>query len=95
MTLLSQVYRSVDWAEQGGKNRLDRWSGMLRVASRAETVGELIDNLCKRLGVGSVWGGDAMPDLIATCTPHADSLLDWVDRETVPVAMLAYQEARS
>lgn len=95
VTLLSQVYRSVDWREQGGKNRHERWSGMLRVATRAETVGELVDNLCKRLGVGSIWQGDDVPALIATCEPHADALLDWADRETVPVAMLAYQEARA
>lgn len=32
--------------------------------------------------------------LIAACEPHQAALLDLVDRETVPVAMLAYQAAK-
>lgn len=71
---------------------LDRWSGMLMVASRAETVGELINNLCKRLGVGAPRGD--ITALLAACEPHEAALLDLVDRETIPVAMLAYQAAK-
>jgi len=91
--LLASIYRAVDWRAQGGSSVQDRWSGMLMVASRAETVGELVNNLCKRLGVGSVWG-DTMPAQIAACEPYEADLLDWVDRETVPVAMRAYSRAR-
>lgn len=94
--LLSAVYRAVDWKAQGGKSVLDRWSGMILVASRAGTVGELLSSLCARLGVGSLHGtiGHELPALLAACQPYQAALLDWVAREHVPVAMLAYQKAR-
>lgn len=63
------------------------------VSSRAETVGELVDTLCSRLGVGALPTVDA-PTLLSEAEPHADSLIDWIDRETVPVAMIAYQRAK-
>lgn len=63
------------------------------VSSRAETIGELANNLCKRLGVGSTYGND-LPALLAAISPHERAVLDWIDREAVPVAMLAYNKAK-
>lgn len=93
--LMAMVYRSVDWRAQGGKSVLDRWSGMVMVASRAETVAEFINNLCKRLGVGAPMTIDGdLIDLLDACAPHDRELLDLVDREAIPLAMLAYDVAR-
>jgi hypothetical protein len=90
--LLATVYRNVDWSVQGGKSILDRWSGMLLVASRQETLGALVNSLCTRLGVGRL--PEAANELIAACKPYDRQLLDLVADETVPVAMAAYAEAK-
>lgn len=92
IALLALVYRSVDWRAQGGRSVLDRWSGMVLVASRAETVGEFVSSLCARLGVGSL-ASDAV-ELLAACHPYEAALLDWVAREHIPVAMMAYAAAK-
>jgi hypothetical protein len=90
--LLALVYRAVDWKTQGGKSVLDRWSGMLLVASRSDTVGELVNTLCTRLGVGNI-PSDAV-DLIAACQPLERALLDLVAAEHIPVAAAAYTKAK-
>lgn len=93
--LLALVYKSVDWKVQGGKNVLDRWSGMILVASRAETVSEMINTLCTRLGVGSIRAqSDVVVALLDACKPHDRELLELADREAVPLAMMAYDMAR-
>lgn len=94
--LLALVYRSVDWGKQGGSSVLDRWAGMVLVASRANTVGGVVNDLCQRLGVGiprETERGE-IEALLASCQPHEGALLDWLDEETIPVATMAYGEAR-
>jgi len=91
---LASIYKSVDWARQGGASVLDRWSGMVMVASRAETIGEFANNLCKRLGVGSTYPAAELADAVIAIEPYEMDILDWIDREAIPVAMMAYAKAR-
>lgn len=73
---------------------LDRWSGMVMVASRAETIGEFANNLCKRLGVGSTYPASELAEAIIAITPYERDVLDWIDREAIPVAMMAYAKVQ-
>lgn len=73
---------------------LDRWSGMVMVASRAETIGEFANNLCKRLGVGSTYPAADLAGAVVAIAPHEREVLDWIDREAIPVAMMAYAKAK-
>lgn len=73
---------------------LDRWSGMVMVASRAETIGEFANNLCKRLGVGSTYPAAELAEAIIAVTPYERDVLDWIDREAIPVAMMAYAKVQ-
>ena len=91
--LLALVYRAVDWKTQGGKSVLDRWSGMCLVASRAETIGALVNTLCTRLGVGAL--PPESTTLLTACKPHERALLGLMADETVPMAMKAYAKARA
>lgn len=93
--MLSIVYRSVNWAEQGGKSVMDRWESQLRGASiKGGTLGELGSRLCAALGVQSVRDSEAFIAALAFCEPSSDELLDWVRRETFVVATWAHVVAR-
>jgi hypothetical protein len=94
ISLLASIYNAVDWNRQGGSSVLDRWSGMVMVAIRAETIGEFANNLCKRLGVGSTYPASDLSRLVEQISPHERDVLDWIDRETIPVAMMAYAKAK-
>lgn len=96
LRLLALVWRSVDWQAQGGKSWDDRWAGMMITASTGESVGEVINTLCSRLGVGIPRERERgeIGALLAVCEPHANDLLDWLDRESIPVAAMSAQAAR-
>lgn len=90
--ILAHLYRATDWAAIGGKSTLDIWGGRVLVASRAGTIGELVNRLATTLRLAHL-PAEVVP-LIAACRPHERALLRLLATETIPLATAGYLRAR-
>lgn len=91
--LLAHLFRRADWERiGGGGKRVTFWGSRILVASRAGTIGEMVNRLANTLLI-TVLPAEAIP-LMDACRQHEQALLRLLATEHVQIATRSYLRAR-